>query len=387
MSMATPRRWDIFCTVVDNYGDIGVCWRLARQLVAEHDLRVRLWVDDLASFARIDPDIDPARQCQTRRGVEVRRWGADFGGADLAAGVADVVIEAFACELPQTYVLAMAQRPRQPLWINLEYLSAENWVRGCHGLPSPHPRLPLVKHFFFPGFFAGTGGLVAERGLTQRRRTFRSDAAAQAGLWRDLGVPAPAQGEVRVSLFSYDNPAIPAMLDGWARAIQPVCCLIPAGPAAAAASAWLGGGQESGAGGCRGALQVRVLPFVAQERYDELLWACDCNFVRGEDSFVRAQWAARPMVWHIYPQDENAHWRKLAAFLHIYLAGMAADAASAVDKLWLAWNRGEGAATDWQGFWNCRADLDAHAENWAQSMAGRRDLAFSLVEFCQDRLK
>ncbi|WP_187492385.1 elongation factor P maturation arginine rhamnosyltransferase EarP, partial [Pantoea agglomerans] len=22
--------WDIFCTVVDNYGDIGVTWRLAR---------------------------------------------------------------------------------------------------------------------------------------------------------------------------------------------------------------------------------------------------------------------------------------------------------------------------------------------------------------------
>ena len=45
--------WDIFCTVVDNYGDIGVCWRLARQLAAEHGFAVRLWVDDLASFARL----------------------------------------------------------------------------------------------------------------------------------------------------------------------------------------------------------------------------------------------------------------------------------------------------------------------------------------------
>ena len=26
--------WDIFCSVVDNFGDIGVTWRLARQLVA-----------------------------------------------------------------------------------------------------------------------------------------------------------------------------------------------------------------------------------------------------------------------------------------------------------------------------------------------------------------
>ncbi|MBY0444112.1 MAG: elongation factor P maturation arginine rhamnosyltransferase EarP, partial [Burkholderiales bacterium] len=38
-------RWDIFCRVIDNYGDIGVCWRLARQLSFEHGFAVRLMVD------------------------------------------------------------------------------------------------------------------------------------------------------------------------------------------------------------------------------------------------------------------------------------------------------------------------------------------------------
>ena len=69
-----------------------------------------------------------------------------------------------------------------------------------------------------------------------------------------------------------------------------------------------------------GALTVRVLPFVSQPDYDKLLWACDLNFVRGEDSFVRAQWAGKPFIWHIYPQDKNLHHVKLRAFLQRYAA-------------------------------------------------------------------
>lgn len=39
------------------------------------------------------------------------------------------------------------------------------------------------------------------------------------------------------------------------------------------------------------------------------------NLVRGEDSLVRALWAGKPLVWHIYPQDDDAHVAKLSAFL------------------------------------------------------------------------
>ena len=160
------RTWDIFCTVVDNYGDIGVSWRLARQLAAEHGLRVRLWVDDLASFRKICPDIVLGQESQHSHGVEVRWWREPFP----MVSPADVVVEAFACNPPASYVAAMAARKPKPAWINLEFLTAENWVQGCHALPSPHPSLPLVKYFFFPGFVAGTGGLLAERGLAQARR-------------------------------------------------------------------------------------------------------------------------------------------------------------------------------------------------------------------------
>ena len=127
---------DIFCAVIDNYGDIGVCWRLARQMANEHDVAVRLWVDNLTRLEHLCPEVDVNQIQQVCRGVDVRFWAAQFPEVQ----VAHLVIESFACELPQRYIDAMAEREIKPFWINLEYLSAEEWVEECHGLPSPHPR-------------------------------------------------------------------------------------------------------------------------------------------------------------------------------------------------------------------------------------------------------
>lgn len=374
------KNWDIFCKVVDNFGDIGVCWRLARQLAAEHELRVRLWVDDLESFRRLCPEIDPSLKAQTQRGVLVRHWTSPFPDAD----VADVVIEAFACELPASYLAAMvakAARETQPVWINLEYLSAEAWVTDCHGLPSPHPRLPLLKHFFFPGFVAGTGGLLREAGLLQERDAWRADSGA---LWEGLGLPPPRPDETSVSLFCYENPALPELLKLWAASAEAIRCLVPEGRPLARAAACFG--RESLKPGQtlrQGNLTLHALPFVAQEHYDHLLWACDLNFVRGEDSFVRAQWAARPLVWHIYPQEDEAHSRKLDAFLDLYCASLPPPAATACRGFWQAWNQGRGVAAAWPAHWNQRLALAAHASSWAEELARTDDLASNLVIFCK----
>ena len=101
---------DLFCRVVDNYGDIGVCWRLARQLVAEHRCNVRLIVDDLASFRFIAPEIDPALAEQNFLGVVVIAWSVSD-----ALQPAEIVIEAFACDPPEAYVLAMASLEEKPV--------------------------------------------------------------------------------------------------------------------------------------------------------------------------------------------------------------------------------------------------------------------------------
>lgn len=381
-----PLSTDIFCRVVDNYGDIGVCWRLARQLAGEYGFPVRLWVDRLASFVRICPQIDPLQTVQRVSGVEVRPWPADAAAFDEVVP-ADFVVETFACHLPENFIAAMAARAKRPVWVNLDYLSAEAWVAGCHGLPSPHPRLPLVKSFFFPGFSAATGGLLRERELVAERDAFLASPAQQAAFWRALGQSRPPAGALLVSLFSYANPALPGLLAAWAAGPQPVCCLLPESVSVSAVEAFVGRSLPAGAVVRSGALEIRALPFVAQPDYDRLLWACDINFVRGEDSFVRAQWAARPLVWQLYPQDEDAHLAKLDAFLGLYCAGLPNAPAAALSGAFRAWNgAGPVDAACWARFAEALPALRQHALDWAKARASDEDLCSNLVRFCRSKL-
>jgi len=376
--------WDIFCAVVDNYGDIGVCWRLARQLVAEHDLKVRLWTDDLISFQKINPEIDPLLPVQVSRGVEIKQWAE----SNMAVEPADVVIEAFACELPAAYVAAMAKNGRRHAWVNLEYLSAEEWVDSHHGLPSPHPRLPLIKHFFFPGFSKNTGGLLVEKNRLEQRAIFQADIKLRTAFWQKLGIPAPEKNEMRASLFCYGNNSALSLFTGWAKGATPVTCLIPEGVATTQISAFFGAPHpEEGNLFKKGSLIVRVLPFLEQDNYDKLLWACDFNFVRGEDSFVRAQWAARPMAWQIYPQESGAHWPKLKAFLSRYCFDLPQSTAAVLTTFFEAWNRGEAGVPDWESLWRHRATLEKHVQEWANRLIKKVDLTTNLVNFCNNKLK
>ena len=369
---------DIFCNVIDNYGDIGVCWRLARQLAQEHGLAVRLWVDDLSSLAKLCHEADAAQDIQHCRGVEVRRWADPFPEAQPA----ELVIEAFACKLPQGYIEAMAEQ-QQSVWVNLEYLSAEDWVHGCHGLPSPHPNLPLTRYFFFPGFTKQTGGLLLERDLFARRDAFQSDAAQQQAFWQSIGVEMPSAEALKISLFGYENAALHDLFDAWASGAQPVLCVVPEGRILPQAGQYFGDtAPHAGSSYTRGNLQVHVLPFVEQERYDELLWACDVNCVRGEDSCVRAQWAAKPFVWQIYPQHDAVHWQKLQAFLNLYCAPLSAAASQAMQGMWREWNSGGEAGQAWPAFAAARGELNEHAQHWARQLAVN-NLALNLLDFSQ----
>ena len=377
-------RWDIFCAVVDNYGDAGVCWRLARQLVSEHGLAVRLYVDQLPALARIVPAIGPAPVEQIAQGVRVCRWSGPRGELE-GIDPADTVVEAFGCGLPRAYIAAMTARHPQPPWINLEYLSAEAWIEDCHGLPSPQPKLPLTRHFFFPGFAAASGGLLREGDLLARRDAFRADAKARAAFWRMLDLPARDEGSPIVSLFCYPNPGLPTLLDAWVEGDEPILCIVPEGVATSALDAWTGGRvPHAGQRLTRGRLTIAVLPFLAQDDYDRLLWCCDVNFVRGEDSFVRAQWAARAFVWQPYPQAEEAHRLKLDAFLDRYAAGLDSAAAAALRAMSSAWNEGGDAGSAWPAFAQCQPTLAAHTKAWAARLAALPDLAANLVKFCAD---
>jgi uncharacterized repeat protein (TIGR03837 family) len=286
-------RWDIFCNVIDNHGDIGVCWRLAAEL-ARRGESVRLRVDDAEALAWMAPP--------GTAGVEVLPWAA-------LPGPGDVVIEAFGCELPQAFQALLADHAKakgaQPAWINLEYLTAESFAQRSHGLTSPvmtGPAQGLVKRFFYPGFAPGTGGLIREGDLLQRQARF------DRGAWlasRGVG----AMGEQLVSLFCYEPPALAALVDQLAAAQRPSRLLVTAGRAAGAIK------DVVGSDASRGRLSITYLPLMPQPEFDHLLWSCDFNFVRGEDSLVRALWAGSPFTWQIYPQRDDAHHAKLDAFL------------------------------------------------------------------------
>jgi uncharacterized repeat protein (TIGR03837 family) len=312
--------------------------------------------------------------------VQIRRWPESFPAVEPA----DLVIEAFACKLPEIYLQAMAARETKPVWLNLEYLSAEDWVEGCHKLPSPHPTLPLTKHFFFPGFTEKTGGLLLERDLLARRDAFQSDTGAQQCYWQGVGVSERVAGELRVSLFGYENEEIEALLGAWETGSLPVTCLVPEGRSLPQVAEFFG--LQAGKAGDvwrRGSLRVHVLPFVEQERYDELLWACDVNFVRGEDSCVRAQWAGRPFIWQIYPQHDGVHLEKLEALRVRYVAGLPPEAAQAVRDLWLAWNGGPDISESWGRFAAQRGALDRHGQEWAKRLA-TNNLARNLLDFYRE---
>jgi uncharacterized repeat protein (TIGR03837 family) len=333
------RRWDIFCRVIDNLGDVGVCWRLAADLAAR-GCAVRLIIDDAAPLAFMAPRGAP--------GVVVCDWpGPEAPG--------DVVIEAFGCDPPERFVAAMAAQAPSPVWLNLEYLSAEDYVERSHGLPSPQ-RNGLTKWFFFPGFTPRTGGLLREPDLLPQRQLFDRDA------WLATQGLACHADERVVSLFCYANAALPALLQALAQ--QPTLLLLTPGPAQQQVQAAPPG------------VRLHRLPWLSQPGFDHLLWASDLNFVRGEDSLVRAAWAGAPFVWQIYPQHDLAHHAKLEALLRRM------DAAPDVAALWRAWNGVTGtvgatlpALAPWR-----------HAlQAWRHSLLAQADLVTQLLDFVHAR--
>lgn len=371
-----PISCHIFCTVIDNYGDLGVCWRLARHLAQDQGLTVTLMVDDLTSFQHLAPGIDPSAASQMLGKLCIRHWQGDA----LSVAPADLVIEGFACDLPASYIKAMAAERTAPLWINLEYLSAESWVDGCHGLSSIHPSTGLTKYFWFPGFTASTGGLLR----SQQEIT---------GL---LGVSPAGRSSVRhMSLFSYEQAALADLLDALAADTQPTVLSVFTGRALPDVARWLGRDLAIGDIVERGSLSIKVLSLLDHADYDQLLARCDLNLIRGEDSFVRAQWAGEAMLWHIYPQEEDAHLIKLAAWQQ-RVETVAAAAGTPMPMSWSqalqAWNNaGEATSSQRQPNWpQFLADLPAirqAMQSWRDHLLAQPDLATQLMRFYADRVE
>ena len=353
---ADPRRsWDLFCRRVDNFGDVGVSWRLAAGL-ASRGHRVRLWVDDPSPLRFMAP--------AGAAGVEVLDWPAEFGGL-AGHGPGDVVIETFGCELPACVVEAMTARQPAPVWLNLEYLSAEDYAERSHGLPSPQPS-GLAKWFFFPGFSPGTGGLLREPGLLEQRAAFDREA------WlAGRGIARRADERV-VLLFGYAHAQLASLIHSLGD--RPTLLLLAQGPARQQV--------EAMAGQLPARLRCTGLPWLTQAEFDRALWCADLNLVRGEDSLVRAIWAGAPLVWQLYPQEPEVLERKLAAWLGRLCAGTPSPALhDRLQALHRRYNGLDGSGLDAHLVWPDESSWRAQMLRWRASLAALPDLVTQLERF------
>lgn len=370
--------WDIFCRVIDNYGDIAVSWRLARILTEDHQHVVRIWVDDLNALVRLVPEVNTSQAQQTHHGITILHWT----DSPIDAVPARFVIEAFACTLPEGYQELMPERT--VAWFNLEYFSAERWISDCHGLFSPQPN-GLQKQFVFPSTRPDSGGLLREASLFQERSDFlQSGHAEWAREWR---IPLP-QGS-SIFLFGYENKALGELIDTLARTTrQSVTLYLPEGRLLTSVQQHFHRSDlKAGDRVEQGPVTVHVLPFLPQAQFDRLLWLCDILFVRGEDSLVRALWAGRPFIWQIYPTDDQAHWDKLDALLDTCRSELPESAFEAWRTLTHDWNRQELAPESWQNFIEHHTILASVAEKNRLTLAGQAELSNWLVKTARERLQ
>lgn len=376
--------WDIFCQVIDNLGDLGVCWRLAANL-AQRGHSVRLRLDQPQALDWMAPGLHP--------NVSLVHWqhdGQNAHPADQPLHLGDVVVAAFSCELDQATLSALGQRAKagQPcVWFNLEYLSAESFSERSHGKPAPLLRGPAYgapRLAYYPGFTPATGGLLREPGLAAQQSAFdrRAWLERHGVQWR---------GQRLVSLFCYEPLMLPDLLAHLALGDQETVMLVCAGRCANAARAALAdsalarhapdqNAAESTSVLRLGQLTLHFLPYLTQTGFDHLLWACDLNLVRGEDSLVRAIWAGRAFVWQIYPQDDNAHHAKLTALLDRM------DAPASLRAFTLRWNGMEDGASSEASVLVGIAEpkqlavWSAATLAWRQVLLAQTDLCSQLIE-------
>ena len=358
-------RYDIFCKIVDNYGDIGVCWRLAKQLANEYGFHVRLLVDDFTVAAKIIPHLSLNNATQQIDNIEI----LSIDNKNIPP--AQVVIETFSCGLPEAYLQQMVQVKSR--WINLDYLSAEDWVNDFHAKPSPHPTLAITKYFFFPGFTQNTGGLIREKNLLAERDSFLVSKQQQAAFWQKLGV-LPDEQAIKISLFCYSKADLTGLFSALKAQNKPIQLLVPDNPLISDFIAINIHYADN--------IQVCPIPFLSQKDYDQLLWACDLNFVRGEDSWIRAIWAAKPFIWQPYIQTENTHLVKLEAFINLYYKNYEQkEMVWEAHRTWLA-EHGFGSAC--QNYLNSLKNITHFTRQKSAELASQNDLARNLVTFANN---
>lgn len=360
---------EIFCRVIDNFGDAGVCWRLAKGL-RDRGVESFLCIDNLKTLGAFLLKELPEDAESNVDGIIIRPWSLV---ENAPYEVKDLTIETFGCRIPECVEDALAALPERSFYINLDYLSAEDWVENCHGVWGLHPAKPIKKLWFFPGFTDATGGVLVEDGYIEKRAAARSRRAsflASHGLDPD-----------KKTFFLFTYPSAP--LEALAAAVNKLADDWNIALAQGAASERIAGMIDS-------RHSCVVLPFVSQEEFDVVLSCADSSIVRGEDSFVRAQLAARPFIWSPYVTEDKAHEVKLDAWLEKFseFAG-GAPQARRLSEISRAWVEGRPDPEDlcrWIESESLDPEFQELFERWADSLVKRGDLAEHILAAASARL-
>ncbi|MFV2029719.1 elongation factor P maturation arginine rhamnosyltransferase EarP [Neisseria sp. S1] len=300
-----PVCW-LFCNVIDNYGDIGVAWRLAQGLTHELGWQVYLWLDDETALRTLCPTL-PSLPCQYEN-IRIQKWQPAIHAEGLTnTPPPTVAIETFACDLPPE--VCQIIRKHNALWLNWEYLSAEESNERLHGLSSLQTD-GGQKYFWFMGFSEKSGGLLREKNYAE------SKYMVAGNMRRQLLLPVKKTPEWL--WFGYKSEVWAKWLDTLRYLSSPVTLLLAGNQIIESLKESKhipqNALQYDGDTFQMASVTLVKIPFIPQKDFDHLLHMVDSAIVRGEDSFVRAQFSGKPFLWHIYPQQENIHLDKLSAF-------------------------------------------------------------------------
>ncbi len=288
----------ILCKVVDNFGDIGVVYRLTRNLITHYpEVSVNLIVQGLDSFNKINNKINPALPIQELEGFTVFDWDnfdfcyKYFSGKNNSH--LQVILECFQCGRPDWMekILFEDELTHIVNVIMIDYLTAEDYAESFHCLKSLTRRAKVQKVNFMPGFTNKTGGLIFDT----------SDTLVKA----DTANP--------VMFFCYDADwrVLVNALNKFCKDFGPNDILVAQGK-----------GHDSFCKAydelCKdeaASFKVIDLPFMNQQKWDLQLQNCSFLFIRGEESLSRACLYGIPFVWPAYPQSEEYHLVKVRALL------------------------------------------------------------------------
>ena len=339
---------DIFCQVIDNYGDVGVAYRLAREFK-------RVYPNKKLRF--VINQIEELNLIRKSENIEVILY-KDISKIENSA---DLIIESFGCEIPKEYMDKALKNAK--LIINLEYFSAEKWVDDFH-LQESFLGGNLKKYFFIPGLSEKSGGILLDNEFLERKKKVEANKEYYL---EKFGIKE--KYDLIGSIFSYEKN-VDSLIEELKKLDKKIILLILSEKTQKNFIKYFDNGNNYDK------IKFVKLPFFTYDKYEELLALCDFNLVRGEDSFVRALLLGKPFLWHIYPQDENTHIKKLESFLEKYCSNN-----KELKQTFINYNINK---DDFSYFFKNFKEIEKYNKNYANYLIKNCNLMEKLINFIEN---